>query len=204
MKHFCAADLSREAAYRLLTSTIVPRPIAFVTTVDGQGRINAAPFSFFNAVGSEPPTVVLGFEPNADGTQKDTPNNILETGTFVVNLVDMDLAEKMSAASAALPPGESEVEHVGLDTTPSITVAPPRLTASPVAMECRLSHDNLLSGGGRVILGEVVEFHIRDVLIESLDPLRIDLDALDAISRLSGPHYGRIREQFSIQRPKSI
>jgi flavin reductase (DIM6/NTAB) family NADH-FMN oxidoreductase RutF len=183
MKRF-SSDISPEVAYRLLTSTIVPRPIAFVTTVDTQGRINAAPFSFFNAVGSNPPTVVLGFTPNTDGSQKDTPNNILATGEFVVNLVDRALAEQMSAASAALPPGVSEIEHAGLGTTPSIT------------------HDNPLSGGGRVILGEVVEFHIRDALIESVDPLRINLDQLGAISRLSGPDYGTTRERFSIQRPK--
>jgi flavin reductase (DIM6/NTAB) family NADH-FMN oxidoreductase RutF len=201
MKRF-SSDISPEVAYRLLTSTIVPRPIAFVTTVDTQGRINAAPFSFFNAVGSNPPTVVLGFTPNTDGSQKDTPNNILATGEFVVNLVDRALAEQMSAASAALPPGVSEIEHAGLGTTPSITVTPPRITASPVAMECRLTHDNPLSGGGRVILGEVVEFHIRDALIESVDPLRINLDQLGAISRLSGPDYGTTRERFSIQRPK--
>lgn len=202
MKRFTAADISSATAYRLLTSTIVPRPIAFVTTIDAQDRINAAPFSFFNAVSSNPPTVVLGFEPNADGSQKDTPNNIVTTGEFVVNLVDMDLAERMSAAAASLPPGVSEVDHVGLETTPSISVSPPRLTSSPVAMECRLTHDNPLAGGGRVILGEVLEFHVRETLIESFDPLRIDLNQLDAISRLSGPYYGRIREQFSIQRPK--
>lgn len=201
MKRFSAADMSKNDAYRLLTSTIVPRPIAFVTTVDAQGRTNAAPFSFFNAVGSAPPTLVLGFEPNADGTQKDTPNNIIATGEFVVNLVGRALAERMSAAAASLPPGHSEIEHVGLDILPSVTVAPPRLAAASVSMECRLTHNNPLSGGGRVILGEVVEFHIRDALIESLDPLRIDLDQLDAISRLSGPHYGTIKDRFSIQRP---
>lgn len=202
MKRFSTADISRNDAYRLLTSTIVPRPIAFVTTVDAQGRVNAAPFSFFNAVGSAPPTVVLGFEPNADGSQKDTPNNIVATSEFVVNLVDRALAERMSEAAASLPPGVSEVDHVGLDTIPSVAVTAPRLAASPVAMECRLTHNNPLSGGGRVILSEVVEFHILESIIESLDPLRIDLEQLDAISRLSGPHYGTTRDRFSIQRPK--
>jgi flavin reductase (DIM6/NTAB) family NADH-FMN oxidoreductase RutF len=202
MKRFSAGEISRHDAYRLLTSTIVPRPIAFVTTVDPQGRTNAAPFSFFNAVGSAPPTLVLGFEPNADGSQKDTPNNIIATGEFVVNLVDRALAERMSAAAASLPPGQSEIDHVGLDIIPSVTVTPPRLAASSVSMECRLTHDNALSGRGRVILGEVLEFHIRDGLIESLDPLRIDLDQLDAISRLSGPDYGTIKDRFSIQRPR--
>lgn len=202
MKRFSTADISRNDAYRLLTSTIVPRPIAFVTTVDAQGRVNAAPFSFFNAVGSAPPTVVLGFEPNADGSQKDTPNNIVATSEFVVNLVDRALAERMSEAAASLPPGVSEVDHVGLDTIPSVAVTTPRLAASPVAMECRLTHNNPLSGGGRVILGEVIEFHIRESIIESLDPLRINLEQLDAISRLSGPYYGTTRDRFSIQRPK--
>lgn len=202
MKRFSTADISRHDAYRLLTSTIVPRPIAFVTTVDTQGRVNAAPFSFFNAVGSAPPTVVLGFEPNTDGSQKDTPNNITATDEFVVNLVDAALADRMSAAAASLPPGVSEVDHVGLDTAPSVTVRPPRLLASSVAMECRLTHNIPLAVGGRVILGEVLEFHVRETVIESLNPLRIDLDQLDAISRLSGPHYGTTRERFAIQRPK--
>lgn len=201
MRRFSAAEISRNDAYRLLTSTIVPRPIAFVTSIDAQARTNAAPFSFFNAVGSAPPTVVLGFEPNADGTQKDTPNNIVATGEFVVNLVDRALAERMSAAAASLPPEQSEIDYVGLDIIPSVTVAPPRLAAASVSMECRLTHNNPLSGGGRVILGEVVEFHVSDALIESLDPLRINLDELDAISRLSGPHYGTIKDRFSIQRP---
>lgn len=201
MRRFSAAEISRNDAYRLLTSTIVPRPIAFVTSIDAQGRTNAAPFSFFNAVGSAPPTLVLGFEPNADGSQKDTPRNIVATGEFVVNLVDRALAERMSAAAASLPPEQSEIDHVGLDIVPSVTVAPPRLAAASVSMECRLTHDNPLSGGGRVILGEVVQFHVRDALIESLEPLRINLDELDAISRLSGPHYGTIKDRFSIQRP---
>ncbi|MGJ8560482.1 MAG: flavin reductase family protein [Litorimonas sp.] len=202
MKRFSAADISSSTAYRLLTSTIVPRPIAFVTTIDTEGCVNAAPFSFFNAVGSNPPTLVLGFEPNSDGSQKDTPNNIVATGEFVINLVDRALADQMSAAAASLPPGVNEAEHVGLDTIPSVTVTPPRLAASPVSMECRLTHNNSLSGGGRIILGEVLEFHLRETLIESVEPLRIDLDKLDAISRLSGPNYGTTKDRFSIQRPK--
>ena len=171
--NFSSNNISPATAYKLLVSTILPRPIAFVTSLDLEGRTNAAPFSFFNAMGSKPPVVVLGFEPKPDGSQKDTPNNILATSEFVVNIVNEPLAQQMNMCAA-----------------------------SPASFECRLMQDIELSGGGRIILGEVVHFHLCDDVVSTLDPLRIDIDKLAPISRLSGPLYGRVSDQFEIQRPK--
>lgn len=200
--HFASKDISPATAYKLLSSTILPRPIAFVTSVNAAGQTNAAPFSFFNAVGYAPPVVVLGFTPNADGTQKDTPNNILETREFVVNLVDEPLAAQMNICAATLPADVDEIVLAELETIPSLAIGPPRLMASPVSFECKYFNDMPLSGGGRIIVGEVMHFHLRDDTVSSLDPLRIDLNKLAPISRLSGSKYGRITDQFEIERPQ--
>ena len=200
--NFSSTSISRATAYKLLVSTILPRPIAFVTTVDVNGKTNAAPFSFFNAMGSAPPVIVLGFEPKADGDQKDTPNNILAMNEFVVNIVNEPLAQQMNICAASLPAEVSEIDVAKLQTLCSIEVAPPRLAASPASFECRLMKDIELSGGGRIILGEVLHFHLSDDVVSGVDPLRVDIDKLAPISRLSGPLYGRISDQFEIQRPK--
>lgn len=200
--HFAADKISAATAYKLLSSTILPRPIAFVTSMNAKGQLNAAPFSFFNAMGSAPPVVVLGFQPNADGSQKDTPNNIMQTREFVVNLVDEPLAVQMNICAATLPADIDEVALAKLETTPSLGIQPPRLSASPVSLECKYFSDTVLSGGGRIIIGEVLHFHLRDTIVSSLNPLRIDIDALAPISRLNGPKYGRITDQFEIERPK--
>ena len=200
--HFASENITPATAYKLLSSTILPRPIAFVTSQSAGGQLNAAPFSFFNAMGYEPPVLVLGFTPQPDGSQKDTPNNILETKEFVVNLVDEPLAEQMNICAASVPPGVNEIDLAKLETVPSLDIAPPRLKAAPVSFECRYFNDMSLSGGGRIIVGEVIHFHIQDELIAETDPLRIDLDKLAPISRLSGSKYGRVTDQFEIQRPK--
>ena len=200
--HFAADKLSPATAYKLLSSTILPRPIAFVTSMNADGQANAAPFSFFNAMGYAPPVVVLGFSPNPDGSQKDTPNNIMETREFVVNLVDEPLAAQMNITAATLPADVDEISLAALDTIPSLDILPPRLAASPVSFECKYFNNMPLSGGGRIIVGEVLHFHLRDAIVSSLEPLRIDLNKLGVISRLSGSKYGRITDQFEIERPK--
>jgi flavin reductase (DIM6/NTAB) family NADH-FMN oxidoreductase RutF len=200
--HFSSSELAPGTAYKLLVSTVLPRPIAFVTTVNRSGQVNAAPFSFFNAMGSEPPVVVLGFEPRTDGSQKDTPNNILATREFVVNMVNEPLAAQMNMCAASFAPDVDEAAVAQLATTASTGVAPPRLCASPVSLECKLIQDTPLAGGGIIILGEVLHFHVSDLVIAQTDPLRIDIDKLALISRLSGPLYGRTTDQFEIQRPK--
>src|SRR5437762_5959140 len=120
--------------YQALVGIVTPRPIAWVTTVDGQGRVNLAPFSFFNAFGANPPVVVFSPTLRRDGTKKDTLLNIEATGEFVVNAAVAALAEQVNRSSRELPYGESEVEYVGLHTAPSVKVRPPRLVESPVSL----------------------------------------------------------------------
>ena len=199
--HFSSEHISPSTAYKILSSAIIPRPIAFVTSANKTGEINAAPFSFFNGMGIEPPVIVLGFVPNADGSDKDTPRNILETGEFVVNIVDEPLAAQMNMTSASVPSNVDETKLAALQTIPSLDITPPRVMASPVSMECKLYNDMELKGGGRIIVGEVLHFHLRDDIIESTEPLRIDINKLAPISRLNGAKYGRITDQFEIKRP---
>lgn len=200
--HFSSNEISSETAYKLLVSTVVPRPIAFVTSMDIEGNLNGAPFSFFNAMGSAPPVIVLGFQPNQDGGQKDTPNNILSTKEFVVNIVDEPLAVQMNICASSLPPDIDELALAKIQTVSSLDIAPPRIKASPASMECRLMENISLSGGGQIIIGEILHFHLRDDVVTQIDPLRIDINKLAPISRLNGPFYGRIRDQFEIERPQ--
>src|SRR5262249_33603602 len=139
--HFDLAQIPASDAYKLLVSTVVPRPIALATTVDRSGRVNAAPFSFFNAVSSIPPVVVLGISPGAaseDGF-KDTERNIRDSGEFVVNLVDESLAERMNICAVDFPAGTGELDEAELTPLPSVGVQPPRIAQSPVAFECPAS-----------------------------------------------------------------
>lgn len=200
--HFSSSDITSATAYKLLVSTILPRPIAFVTTISQSGIPNAAPFSFFNAMGSNPPVVALGFEPKQDGCNKDTATNILETKEFVVNMVDEQLSVQMNQCAADLASDIDELQLAKLDTLPSIEVTPPRISASPVSLECKLYNNMELEGGGHIIIGKVLHFHLRDNVVTSLDPLRISLEEIAPISRLSGPHYGRVNDVFKIIRPK--
>ena len=200
--HFSSREISPETAYKLLVSIVAPRPIAFVTSMDIDGNLNGAPFSFFNTMGSAPPVVVLGFQPNAEGNQKDTPNNILSTKEFVVNIVDEPLAHQMNICASSQPPEVDEIALAKLDTLSSLGVTPPRIKASPASMECKLMETVSLSGGGKIIIGEVIHFHLRDDAVSQINPLRIDIDKLAPISRLNGPLYGRITDQLTIDRVK--
>src|SRR6476659_867238 len=133
-----AANTPIVDVYHTLIGVVTPRPIAWVTTVDAQGRVNLAPFSFFNAFGSNPPVVVFSPTRRRDATKKDTLLNVEATGEFVVHAAVAALAGQVNQSSKELPPGESEIELVGLHTTPSVKVRPPRLTEAPVAMECKV------------------------------------------------------------------
>src|SRR5438067_10335481 len=153
----------------MLVGVVTPRPIAWVTSVDPEGRVNLAPFSFFNAFGANPPVVVFSPTNRRDGSKKDTLLNVVATGEFVVNAAVAPLAEQVNRSSKELPPGESEVEYVGLHTTPSVKVKPPRLVESPVSLECRL-HTLLPIGtgpiAGNLVVGEVLAIHVADRVLD--------------------------------------
>jgi flavin reductase (DIM6/NTAB) family NADH-FMN oxidoreductase RutF len=188
--------------YRLLISSVTPRPIAWVTSVDREGRINLAPFSFFNAFGADPPVVVFGPNRKKDGSKKDTLANIEATGEFVINAAVAKLAEQMNLSSKELPYGESEIELTGLSVVPSRKVKPPRLAESPLHMECVLRQvvsigDRQLSAN--LVIGEVVQFHVDDSLLDEQG--RIDPRKAQTIGRLGGNSYCHTSDLFEMQRP---
>lgn len=178
------ADLAADERYKLLTASITPRPIAWVTSASAMGAVNAAPYSFFNMVASDPPLIVLGLMRRPDGSYKDTCANIIETGEFVVNLVRADDIDAMNMTSIDAPPGWEELTLAGVETRPSGLVAPPRIASAPVNMECRLFKHIDVSPASAVVLGEVVMFHVDDQFID--DRLHIDTIALDLIARMHG------------------
>lgn len=189
-----------DRAYAMLVSLITPRPIAWVTTLDENGAVNAAPFSFFNALGANPP--IIGFAPGDrdDGSPKDTARNIRRTHEFVVNLVDEATAEAMNRTSAPLPYGVSELESARLTTAASSVVRPPRIAESPASLECK-EWGTLQIGGNRVIIGLVSRVHVRDELIDP-EKLRIRSERFHVIGRMASPDwYCRTGDRFEMARP---
>jgi flavin reductase (DIM6/NTAB) family NADH-FMN oxidoreductase RutF len=189
-----------DRAYPILASLVTPRPIAFVTTVSPDGRVNAAPFSFFNLLGAQPP--ILAFAPGDrdDGTPKDTALNIRATHEFVVNLVDEAIAEAMNQCAASLPYGESELVHAGLHAAPSSIVRPPRIVESPASLECA-EWGTLQIGGNRVVIGLIKRVHLRDELFDP-EKRRVHTEKLSLIGRMASPHwYCRTRDRFEMIRP---
>ena len=172
---WATSDLTDRNLYKLLVNTVLPRPIALVTTVDGNGNVNAAPFSFFNIFSHAPPLVVLGIEGRepAEAPLKDTMRNIRTTGSFVVNLVDRALVEAMTICAIDLPSGIDELAAAGLTSAPSRQVAAPRIAASPVQLECRETVSLSLGTRHRnLVVGEIVHLHIRDGLVDEQFPCR--------------------------------
>src|ERR671927_1058519 len=166
--HFDLTQIPATDAYKLLVSTVVPRPIALATTVDLAGQVNAAPFSFFNAVSSIPPVVVLGISPgdSAGDGWKDTERNIRETGEFVVNLVDEAIAERMNICAVNFPNTVGELEHADLHPVASIGGRPPRIAESPVSFECKRITGLSLGPRSTLEVGRVIHMHIRDDLVD--------------------------------------
>ena len=190
--------------YKLLIGSIVPRPIALVSTISHDGIANLAPFSFFTAISSNPPLICFCPGPRASGgPRKDTLRNISMTREFVVNIVSEDIAEAMNLTSGEYPPEVDEFQLAGLTPAPSMAVKPPRVAESPVNMECSLRLAIEFSeepGGGNLIIGDVVRIHVADDLV---DNFRIDPDKLRAIGRMGGPTgYTRTRDRFDMVRPK--
>ncbi len=201
-RHFDLSAMPAADRYRLLASTVMPRPIAWVVTCSADGLINAAPYSFFNLFGSDRPTVALGILARP-GQPKDTAANIRATGEFVVNLVPYGLAQAMNATCVDAPPEVDELALAGLDSTPSLAIRPPRITASPVAFECRTSHLLETGPGQLLVVGEVLHAHYaRSVLTGELDRPRVDHAALDLVGRMYGASaYTRTRDLFDLDRP---
>jgi flavin reductase (DIM6/NTAB) family NADH-FMN oxidoreductase RutF len=196
---FDFAELTPAERYKLLGGLVVPRPIALVTTQDAAGRVNAAPFSFFNVLAEEPPLVVLGIGVSASGGAKDTTNNIRDNGEFVVHLVDEAIAEAMNLCAIDLPPEISEIEIAGFSLLPCERVAPARIAEAPVALECK-RYVTLQPGRERyIILGEVLMLHVRDGIVEP-ERLRIAHEAYTPIGRLFGGGYVRTRDRFEMPR----
>lgn len=194
---------SQKDIYKILTGTVIPRPIGWVSTTDAEGNHNLAPFSFFNAVGEDPPHVMFSTV-RTGNVNKDTLNNVLQTGEFVVNMATEDLVEKMNTTSANLKPGESEFELAGLTPVPSLLVKAPRVLESPVNMECKLVHHYSLedhkNGGATIMIGRVVMFHVDDSIL--LDNYKINQEAYRPVARLAGWNYSKLGEIFSIKRPE--
>lgn len=193
-------ELKSHDCYKLLTAIIVPRPIAFVSTLNEAGRVNAAPYSFFNMFAETPPTIVLGLHWRPDTTLKDTTANIRRTGEFVVNLVDEALATTMSDAAIDFPPDISEADALQIEMAPSSIIKTPRIKAAPFALECRKTVGLSFSAERELLIGEIVAIHARDGL---LDPKRlyVDFDKYHPVGRLSGNLYSRQREIFELKRP---
>jgi flavin reductase (DIM6/NTAB) family NADH-FMN oxidoreductase RutF len=195
-------QLPKRDVYGWMTSAIAPRPIAWVSTISAAGRTNLAPFSFFQGVTSNPPTLLFVPVNNRDGQPKDTLRNLREVPEFVVHAVPFALAEPMNASAATLAYGESEFEKFGIATTPSTRVRPPRVAAAPLAFECTL--DRVVDVGegplaAHVVFGRIHLVHVSDAVLGADG--RIDAGKLDLIGRLSCDAYCRTTERFTLSRP---
>jgi flavin reductase (DIM6/NTAB) family NADH-FMN oxidoreductase RutF len=192
--------------YKLLIGAIVPRPIAFVSTISAEGILNLAPFSFFTAASANPPVVCFAPSTRSAGKKKDTLRNIEDTGEFVINVVSEEFAEQMNLCSAEFPPEVDEFAASGLTPLPSDLIQPPRVRESHINMECRLMQVVYVSSkpmGGSLVIGEVVRFHVDEAIIDNrVDNYAIDPAKLRPIGRMGGPTYTRTTDLFNLERPK--
>lgn len=194
---FDFAALTPRERYKLLIGAVVPRPIALVTTIDAQGVVNAAPFSFFNCLSADPAILALGVEYRPAGGQKDTGRNVRETLSFTVNIVSDALLEGMNICAVPFEPGIDELAQAGLTAVPGVKVPCPWIGQAPAAFEC-LHHTTLGIGNSReIILGEVVYAHFR---ADTVDAARhyVDPVALDAVGRMGGHGYATTRDYFDL------
>ncbi len=196
--HFDFATLSPRERYKLLIGTVIPRPIALVTTMSREGRANAGPFSFFNVLTHDPPIVAIGVENQADLSFKDTARNIRETEEFTIHIVDTPLVDQMEVCAIKFGPEIDELAEAGLATAPGTMVRSPRILAAPAALECRRFMTLEVGPAREIILGRVLGLFVRD---DAVDPqtLHVDQYAMDAIGRLGGHSYTRTQDQFEIR-----
>ena len=197
---FDFGQLTARERYKLMIGTIIPRPIALVTTVDESGRVNAAPFSFFNCLSADPPILALGVENHPDMSFKDTGHNIRMTEVFAVNIVSFAIAEAMHVCAAKYPRGVDELTEAGLTAMPGEKIVAPWIKEAPAAFECR-RHITLELGKSRqIILGEILCAHYHDGVVD--DRLHVDPAMIDAIARLGGDACSTIRDRFEMLTPK--
>lgn len=190
--------LDERTQYKLMTGSIIPRPIALVTTLGPQGP-NAAPFSLFNMVGSAPCMLMFSVGNQGDGSAKGTLQNIRHLPEFVVHICNEAIAERMNICSTDFEHGVNEIDMAKFTALPSLKVAPPRIAEAPVHMECRLIKIVEFGTRHHVVFGKVVLFHYHDGIVN--ERYHIDVQKLNPIGRLSGPVYAKIGEQFRMERP---
>ena len=194
-------ELDYSAVYKLLTAAVIPRPIGWISSVSEEGINNLAPFSYFNAVGEDPPHVMFAVG-RGNSTNKDTLNNVLATKQFVVNMVTEELAEQMNTTAQSVPHDIDEFELAGVTPIASVKVKPMRVKESKINFECELVHHYFLedhkNGGACVVIGRIVMMHFEDEVL--LDNYKINLDHYRPISRLAGSNYAKLGELFSIKR----
>ncbi|MGX1098592.1 flavin reductase family protein [Amorphus sp. MBR-141] len=201
VRSFDFTAMTADECYRLLASSIAPRPIAWVVSRSKAGVLNAAPYSFFNCFGGDPPVIALGILPQEP--LKDTAQNILQTGEFVVHLVSEELGEAMNLTCIDAPPEVNEIELAGLETVASSQVGPPRLAAAVAAFECRLAHHIWTGPKQLLVVGSVVEAHFRRDIIDDGDRPRLDTPAMHLIGRMHGRGvYARTTDLFEMARPQ--
>ncbi len=196
---FDFTTLDPRERYKLLIGSVVPRPIALVTTVDENGVTNAAPFSFFNCFSHDPPILIIGVE-ERKGAPKDTVRNIRATREFVVNIVSEEIAERMNICAVDFPEGVDELVPANLTPAASTAVKPPRIAESPVAMECKLMEELRFGEHGKrsIVLGEVLRFHIHDDVLGPRN--HVEIDKLQPVARLSGNGYAHVHDRFELKR----
>jgi flavin reductase (DIM6/NTAB) family NADH-FMN oxidoreductase RutF len=200
---FADGALPWQSVYKLMTGAIVPRPIGWISTVDADGIPNLAPYSFFNAVCSNPPMLLFCPAVRAkDRQRKDTLKNVIATGEFVVNIVTEALAEAMNLTSGEYPPDVNEFDVAGLTPAPSAAVRAPRVAESPIHFECKL--DQIITigetpGGGSIVIGRIVHIHVADDVF--IAPDKVNVSALKAVGRLAGTTYSRTQDFFDLKRP---
>jgi len=199
---FDFADLSAREAYKVMIGTIVPRPIAWVTTISPDGVVNAAPYSFFNCLSADPPILALGVENKPDRSFKDTAYNIRMTECFTVNIVDRTNVEAMAVTAAGFAPEVDELEMAGLTAVPGDRVACPRIAEAPVAFECERYIGIAVSSAREIILGRIVRAHIREDIIDP-DTFYSDHEKLDALGRMGGNGYCGTFDYFDLPTPSA-
>ncbi|WP_326522977.1 flavin reductase family protein [Sphingomonas sp.] len=200
---FDMETLPQKARYKILTACVTPRPIAWVTSRSPAGVVNAAPYSFFNVMGDDPPTVALGILRHEADRVKDTAANIRDTGEFVVNLVTERDGTAMNATCADVPPDRSEIEMAGIQTSASVKIRPPRIASSPAAFECVTSH--LIATGKRqfVVIGRIVQAHVDDRYLIDREHHYIDSIAMNLLGRMHGSGwYSRQTDLIAIARSR--